>query len=62
MNNYPHFAKVGTNKYKINTDFRVALRCNKIAESNIQDEERALAIIYLLFGEKGLNASNDWEA
>ena len=61
MNNYPHFAKVGTNKYKINTDFRVALRCNKIAESNIQDEERALAIIYLLFGEKGLNASNDWE-
>lgn len=61
MNNYPYFAKVGTNKYKINTDFRVALRCNKIAESNIQDEERALAIIYLLFGEKGLNASNDWE-
>lgn len=60
MNNYPKFAKVGDKKYKINTDFRVALKCNEVAESNISDEERALAIIYLLFGDEGLNNSNDW--
>ena len=60
MNNYPKFEKVGDKKYKINTDFRVALKCNEVAESNISDEERALAIIYLLFGDEGLNNSNDW--
>lgn len=60
MNNYPEFARVGNNKYKINTDFRIALKCNKIAESDISEEERALAIIYLIFGEDGLSNSNDW--
>ena len=61
MNNYPKFAKVGDRKYKINTDFRIALKCNEISEDeNISDEERALAIIYLLFGDAGLNNSSDW--
>ena len=42
-------------QYDINTDFRVALECNKIAEDEtIGELERALAIIYLLFGDKGL--------
>lgn len=62
MNNYPEFAQIKNTKYKINTDFRVALRCNEIAEkSNIEDSERALAIIYLLYGDEGLSNSEDWE-
>ena len=43
-------------QYDINTDFRVALECNKVAEDkSIGNLERALAIIYLLFGDKGLD-------
>lgn len=58
----PKFTMVNGNKYEINTDFRVALKCEKIAQDiNIDDTERALAIIYLLFGEKGLTNKNDWE-
>ena len=54
MNN-PEYAKVNGKKYKINTDFRVALECNRIAEDQkIGDTERAMAIIYLLFGDEGL--------
>lgn len=61
MNNYPKYAQVNEKKYKINTDFKVALRCNEIAKSNISDEERAIAIIYLLFSDEGLNNPEDWE-
>ena len=58
MNN-PNYVKVDEELYKINTDFRVAIKCNSIArDENIQDYERALAIIYILFGEKGLNCKN----
>lgn len=60
MNSYPKFAQIRNRKYKINTDFRVALECDKLAKSNISDEERALAIIYLLYGDKGLENSQDW--
>ena len=55
MNN-PEYVKVGDKKYKINTDFRVAIECDAISrDSNIGEYERALAIIYKLFGEEGLN-------
>lgn len=55
MNNYPKFAKVGDKKYKINTDFRIALECNRIAmDEKIGINEKSLAIIYKLFGDKGL--------
>lgn len=60
MIKYPQFAKVGNKKYKINTDFRIALKCNEVAQSNISDEERGLALIYLLFGENGLNDTQNW--
>lgn len=54
MNN-PEYVKVNDKKYKINTDFRIALECNKIAQDiTINDTERALAIIYKLFGKEGL--------
>ena len=57
--NNPEYVKVDDELYKINTDFRVALECNKIAEdTNISDMERAMAIVYKLFGEKGLNCKN----
>ena len=57
---YPVYAKVKDKKYKINTDFRVALECNKIFNSSVSDEEKALAVIYLLFGDEGLDNSRDW--
>ena len=55
----PEYVRVDGVEYKINTDFRVALETNKIAQDkSIGDYERALAIIYKLFGEKGLNCKN----
>lgn len=60
MNSYPEYVKVKDKKYKINTDFRVALRCNEVAESNVSEEERGLAIIYLLYGDEGLENPEDW--
>lgn len=58
MNN-PQYVKVDDKLYKINTDFRIALECNKIAEDeSIGNLERAMAIIYKLFGEDGLDCEN----
>lgn len=55
-NNYPEYVKIDNKSYKINTDFRVAIECNKIAEDDsIGDLERGLAIIYKLFGDEGLH-------
>jgi hypothetical protein len=54
--NKPEYVKVNNELYKLNTDFRVAIRCNEIAtDENIGDYERALAILYLLYGDIGLN-------
>lgn len=59
---YPKYVKIGKKKYKINTDFRVAIECQEIAfDDSIGDFERALAIIYKLFGEDGLDDSNNYE-
>lgn len=55
----PEFVKVGDKKYKIFTDFRVALKCDEIIRDiSIGDYERTLAIIYKLFGDNGLNDKN----
>lgn len=49
---YPEYAEIAGVRYKINTDYRVALRCFEVIDdTEICDEERALAVIYLLFGE-----------
>lgn len=57
--NKPKFVKVNDELYEINTDFRIALECNKIAEDkSIGNIERGLAIIYKLFGEKGLDCKD----
>lgn len=59
---YPEFAEVNGKRYKINTDFRVAIECNRIAEDDtIGDLERSLAIIYTLFGEEGINTPEHYE-
>ena len=55
----PQYVKVDDKLYKINTDFRVALECEEIArDKNIGDFERALAIIYKLFGIEGLECND----
>lgn len=60
--NYPEYVEIDNKRYKINTDFRVAIECNRIAEDEtISDYERALAIIYILFGDDGLENSQHYE-
>ena len=59
---YPKYVEINGKKYKINTDFRVAIECNRIAEDEtIGDFERVLAIIYTLFGEEGINDTANYE-
>lgn len=48
---FPTCAEIAGVCYPINTDYRVGLKCLAVADDpDISDEERALAIIYLLFG------------
>ena len=58
--NKPEYVKLDNGKLlKINTDFRVAIECDNIARNkNIGNFERALAIVYKLFGEEGLSYEN----
>ena len=59
---YPEFAKIENKKYKINTDFRVAIECQEIAtDETVGDYERALAIIYKLFGDEGIDSPQHYE-
>lgn len=59
---YPEYVEVEGKRYKINTDFRVAIECNRIAEDDsIGNLERAMAIIYTLFGDEGINTPNHYE-
>jgi len=47
---YPEYAEINGKQYKIDTDYRTALKCfDVINDDSIHDYERALAIIYLLF-------------
>lgn len=58
----PEYTIVNGKKFEINTSYKIAIKCNEIAKDNtIGDYERTLAIIYLLYGEKGLEDSNDLE-
>ena len=58
---YPKYVRIDDKEYAINTDFRIAIECNQIAEdTSIGDFERALAIIYKLFGETGIKAQDDY--
>lgn len=60
--NYPEFVRIENKKYKINTDFRIAIECQDIATNvDIGDYERALAIIYKLYGDEGIKSPNHYE-
>lgn len=60
--NYPEYAEIDGEKFKINTDFRVAIKCNDISmDPNIDAIEKMLAIIYMLFGEKGLRSKKKYD-
>ena len=62
LNNLPEYALINGKKVKINTDFRFALKCQEIAvDDEINDYERALAIIYTLFGEEALQDDDHLE-
>ena len=59
---YPEYVKANGKEYKINTDFRVAIECNKIAEDEtICGVERALGIICTLFGEEAIDDEGNYE-
>lgn len=59
---YPQYVEVNNKRYKINTDFRVAIECNRIAEDKtIGDLERGLAVIYALFGDEGIDTPEHYE-
>ena len=56
---YPKFAQVEDRKYPINTNFKTAIKCFEVInDESISDYERGMAIVYLLFGEKGLKSSD----
>ena len=62
MNDYPEYVEVEGKQYKINTDFRYAIECNRIAEDKtIGDYERTLGIICTVFGPKGLDNREHYE-
>lgn len=47
---FPEYAEINGKKYKINTSYKVALKClDVINDSDITDLERALAVVFLLF-------------
>lgn len=48
---YPEFLEVDGIEYEIDSDYRTAIRCFEIVDDEeISDEERALAVIYLIYG------------
>ncbi len=62
MNKYPEYIEVAGKKLKINTDFRIALKCDDIyRDTTIGSFEKTLAIIYLLLGNDGLDNSEHSE-
>lgn len=62
MNEYPEYVIVDGKKYNINTDFRVAIECNRIAEDEtIGDFERVLGTICTLYGPEALENPNHYE-
>ena len=57
--NRPKYVKLKDKLYAINTDFRVAIECDSISrKTDIGNYEKALAILYKLFGKDGLDCQN----
>ncbi len=48
---YPQFVKIRGKKVRIKTDYNTALKCFKVINDNtIGDYERALAVVYIMYG------------
>lgn len=63
MNKYPEYIEIDGKRLKLNTDFRLALKCDEIfKDSSIGDYEKTLAIIYILLGEEGLENLDSTES
>lgn len=59
---YPTYVIVNNHRYDIDTDFRIAIECNQIAQDEtIGDFERMLAVLYKLFGEKAIKCTGDYQ-
>lgn len=56
MNNYPEFIELkNKTRYKINTSYKNALKCDDVyKDDSIGEYEKNLAIIYILLGEEAL--------
>lgn len=53
MIEYPEYAEIDGELYKINTDYEYAVQCfNIINNDSISDIERAIAVVSVLFGRK----------
>jgi len=62
MNKYPEYIEVSGKRYKINTDFRLALKCDEIFRNEtIGDYEKVLAVIYILLGDIALKDTENHE-
>ena len=55
MRRYPKFVEVQGKLFPINTDFRIALQCEKIArDTSVGEYEKMCAIVYKLFGKEAI--------
>lgn len=62
MSNYPKYLNIDGVRYNINTDFRYAIECDRIArDMTIGDYERVLGIICTLFGKEALDVPEHYE-
>lgn len=60
--NYTKKIKIDDTIYTVDTDFRAAIECNRIAEDDtIGDFERVLGIICTLFGSEALDNPNHYD-
>lgn len=58
----PQYVEIEGKKYKINTSFKVALKCDEVySREDISAYEKLLAIIYLLFGDEGLKDKENYD-
>lgn len=60
MNN-PEFVQIDDKKYKINTDFRVVLRFNKLVSEKKSNMELILGTLTLFYGKEGTNRPEHME-
>lgn len=62
MNDYPTEIEINGRRYKIRTDFRVAIQCEELArDTSISDYERPMAIVFTLFEDLDVRDEKELE-